>query len=132
VSGKSFRIPSRMLRERNATAMIYGSRNRMCRVLLRMTAVVLFFSVAGLTTGAKNSVYYPHTNGVHFLSCSSKAKVAPAPVLDHQFSLQRIENNIEPQPAETTTRESPCETPPAQRVCITIALQHRSPPLSLA
>jgi len=132
VTGKSFRIPNRIVRERNGTTMIYGPRNKACRVLLRMTAVLLFFSVAGLTTGAKNSVYYPHTNGVHFLSCSSKAKVAPAPVLDHQFSLQRIKNSIEPQSAETTTRESPCETPPARRVCITIALQHRSPPLSLA
>jgi hypothetical protein len=107
-------------------------RNRAGRFLTRVTVLFLLFAVAGLATGAKNSLYYPHSNSVHYLSSASKAKVAAVPVLTDRNLLRPVARVMPPQPVIQTAHENQTEAPPVQQLCVTIALQHRSPPQSLS
>jgi hypothetical protein len=131
MNGKSFPFCPGVIRviEPNLAASS-NPRNNAGRVLTRITILVLLFAVAGLATGAKNSQYYPHTNSVHYLSSSSKAKVAPAPVLTDRNLLRPVAKVIPLQPAIQTGHENQTEAPPVQQLCVTIALQLRSPPQS--
>ncbi|MFZ0909245.1 MAG: hypothetical protein WCC76_18720 [Candidatus Acidiferrales bacterium] len=98
------------------------------RLLMKLTALILLVSVAGLATGAKNSLYYPQDTSVHYLSIGSKAKVAASPAQIDRSPLRLIAKLVPPRPAIRVAFEKKTEAPPIQRLCVTVALQHRSPP----
>jgi hypothetical protein len=105
------------------------ARSLSSRIVTRLLILILLCTVAGLSTGAKNSLYYPRTNAVHYLSAACKIKVAAAPQPIDRTLLQSVAVAIEPQPQIRTGLENQTEAPPVQSVSVTVALQHRSPPL---
>jgi hypothetical protein len=107
-------------------------RNRRDQLLTKLTVMVLLISVAGLATGAKNSLYYPQNNSVHYLSIGSKAKVAASPAQIDRNPLHPVAKLTPPRPATRLAPENKTEAPPIQRLCVTVALQHRSPPSTLS
>jgi hypothetical protein len=98
------------------------------RLLMKLTVLILLVSVAGLATGAKNSLYYPQNASVHYLSIGSKAKVAASPAQIDRSPLRLIAKLVPPRPAIRVAPEKKTEAPPIQHLCVTVALQHRSPP----
>jgi hypothetical protein len=102
------------------------------RLLTKVTVLILLFAVAGLSTGAKNSLYYPRTTSVHYLSIASKAKVAASPAQIDRNPLHPVAKLVPPPPVTRRTIENKAEPPPIQHLCVTVALQHRSPPPALS
>ena len=102
------------------------------RLLARLTVLILLVSVASLATGAKNSVYYPRTISVHYISIGSKAKVAASPARIDRSPLHPVAKLDPPRPVTRIAPENKTEGPPVQRLCVTVALQHRSPPSTLS
>jgi len=107
-------------------------RNPRGRLLTKLTVLILLISVAGLATGAKNSLYYPQNNSVHYLSIGSKAKVAASPAQIDRSPLYPVAKLVPPRPATQLAPEKKTEAPPIQPLCVTVALQHRSPPSTLS
>jgi hypothetical protein len=107
-------------------------RTQLGRILTKMTVLILLISVAGLATGEKNSLYYPQTISVHYISIDSKAKVAASPARIARSPLHPVAKLIAPRPATRIAPENKTEAPPIQRLCVTVALQHRSPPSALS
>jgi hypothetical protein len=100
-------------------------------ILTKVLIFLLLGAVGGLSTGAKNSLYYPQTNSVHFLSAASKIKVPSSPQHVDRNLLQPVARVVASQPETRIGREEQTEAPPVQSVSVTVALQHRSPPLFL-
>jgi hypothetical protein len=98
------------------------------RLLAKAVVLILLLAVAGLTTGAKNSLYYPRPDSVHYLSIASKVKVPASPAQINQSPLHPVAKLEPPRPAIRTAPENEAEAPPVRLLCVTIALQHRSPP----
>lgn len=111
-----------------------GSAREKCaaHVLSRVAILTLLFAVAGLATLAKNSLYYPKSDSVQYVSIASKMKVAHALILEHRQSLQPGVRMILPQPAVRVVTVPRIERTPFPPLALTIAPQHRSPPLSAA
>jgi hypothetical protein len=92
------------------------------------TAVLLLFAVAGLSTLAKNSQYFPNSNPAHYINISNKMKGAPAPVLLDFAPLYPIATVVPPQPC-TPKNHGVEEVPlPSPSIGVTISIRHRSPP----
>jgi hypothetical protein len=98
------------------------------------TAMVflLLVAVAGLSTIAKDSQYFPRTDPVRHASLSTKMKVAHAPVVISGDKLQPIARVVPPLRAVRVTRLEQFETAPLLRISVAVSMQHRSPPFSLA
>jgi hypothetical protein len=107
-------------------------RSELGRLLARLTVLILLVSVASLATGAKNSVYYPRTISVHYLSIGSKAKAVASPAPIDRRPLHPVAKLIALRPATRIAPENKTETLPIQRLCVTVAVQHRSPPSALS
>jgi hypothetical protein len=107
--------------------------NRSRNVLVRLATIALLLVVAGFITHAKTCWYYSPSNPVHYLSIASKAKVAHAPA---DFGYERpwlpVIRSVQAPPVTHSRRPDENEILPIQRISITISLQHRSPPASLA
>ena len=102
------------------------------RLLAKLTVLILLVSVAGLATGAKNSLYYPRNISVHYLSIASKAKVAASATQIDRNPLHPVGKLVPLRPLTRIAPENKTEAPPIQRLCVTVALQHRSPPSVLS
>ena len=95
---------------------------------------VLFLLVAltGLSTFAKYTPYLPKTNPSHFVNHATKMKVAQSPVVLDRAPLYPVATVIPLRPAYRPRRTDKPVAPPIQLVGLTVSLQHRSPPDSLA
>jgi len=98
------------------------------------TALVLLLLVAvvGLCTLAKNGQYYPRTNPVRYVSLSIKMNVAHTSVVNLGDKLEPVARVAPPPPIVRVTRLEQFEATPAQKIGVTVSMQHRSPPPSLA
>ena len=100
-----------------------------CAVFSKVAILLLLVAVAGLSTVAKNSVYYQNMNSIRYVSIASKMKAAHAPIVVSQAPLRFITQVAAPQPAIIAIqRWDKPEDPPIKRISLTITLQHRSPP----
>jgi hypothetical protein len=106
-------------------------KSRFSKTSLQITTVVLLlFAVAGLSTLAKTSQYFPKSHPTHYVNISNKMKVAPAVVLE-QAPLYPVAKVVFPQgtaPANSSREHIPVL---ATSIGVTVSTQHRSPPLLL-
>lgn len=103
---------------------------RRCAAFSKVSVVLLLIAVAGLSTLAKNSLYYQNVSSIRYVSIASKMKVAHAPITASQAPLRLIARIAAPKPpAVVIHRWDMPEDPPIQRISLTLSLQHRSPPL---
>jgi hypothetical protein len=94
------------------------------------TVVLLLFAVAGLSTLAKNSQYFPKSNPTHFVNIANKMKVAPTPVVIERVSLYPIAKVVPPQPCPLRNHRMEEISLPSPSIGVTVSIQHRSPPFS--
>lgn len=109
-----------------------GRRNRSRRLMVRCAILMLLIAVAGLSTLAKNSLYYPKSHPTHYVSIASKARVAQAPAALDRVSLIPVARTVLPQPVVQTAPRGQPETSPIPQIGIVVTRQHRSPPFSLS
>ena len=106
-------------------------KSRFSKTTLQITTVVLLlFAVAGLSTLAKTSQYFPKSHPTHYVNISNKMKVAPAVVLE-QAPLYPVAKVVFPQGPAPTNSSSEHISVLATSIGITVSTQHRSPPLLL-
>jgi hypothetical protein len=99
---------------------------------LRVGMVLLLMAVAGLSTSAKTSQYNPSRSGSdHFLNISTKMKVSHLSVAVEQPSVVRVTRFIPPQP-QIKTQVADLNVAEIPSIAISLSIQHRSPPPSLA
>jgi hypothetical protein len=94
------------------------------------TVVLLLFAVAGLSTLAKTSQYFPKSHPTHYVNISNKMKVATAAVLEHA-PLHPVAKVVFPQGPAPKNRDIEHISVLATPIGITVSTQHRSPPLLL-
>ncbi len=101
------------------------------RTTLRIaTVILLLLAVAGLSTLAKTSQYFPQSHPTHYVNISNKMKAAQ-PVVLEQVPLYPVAKVVPPQPR--APRNHRIEKIPVSCTSIGVAVstQHRSPPYSL-
>jgi hypothetical protein len=102
-------------------------------VLARAAVIfLLLIAVSALSTLAKDGQYFPRTNPARHASLSTKMKVAQPPVIFSGDVLQLVARIAPPPPTFQVTRLEKFEITPIRSISITVSMQHRSPPLSLA
>jgi hypothetical protein len=102
------------------------------RFLRRTAILLLLVSVAGLATTARYSSYLPESSPIHFIAGISKMDVDHLPVL---FAPVRVNATAIIAPPEQTFQcwpESTSQKIELPQIGLTLSLQHRSPPSSLA
>ncbi len=96
----------------------------------RALILLLLCAVPILSTLAKDSIYLPKSNTVHFISIAAKMKVADAPVA--VISAPEIAEPMiaiqQPEPQIRSMRQDELEVPDVPKVSLKVCLQHRSPP----
>lgn len=99
---------------------------------IRITIVLLLFTVAGLFTLAKNGQYYPKSNPAQNVSVSIKMNVAHSSAHVAEEPLQPVARFFLPRPPVGVSRVEVDETPLGPPVGIVVSMQLRSPPPYLA
>ena len=101
------------------------------RSLLNVAIVALLFAVAGLSTLAKNSQYFPKSNPTHYVNIATKMKAAPSRVVVQRERLSPVAKVLPPK-SEVLNRYAAKEEAnlPLPSVGVTVSVQHRSPPSS--
>ena len=94
------------------------------------TVVLLLFAVAGLSTLAKNSQYFPKSNPAHYVNASNKMKAAPSPDVLERAPLYPIAKVVLPQPCAPRNHGVEEISLPSPSIGVTVSIQHRSPPSS--
>jgi len=99
------------------------------RSLLNASIVLLLFAVAGLSTLAKNSQYFPKSNPTHYVNIAAKMKAAPSRVVVQRDRLSPVAKVVPPKP-EIPNKYAVKEEAdlPFPSVGVTVSIQHRSPP----
>ncbi|HXO05078.1 MAG TPA: hypothetical protein VN884_05555 [Candidatus Sulfotelmatobacter sp.] len=106
-------------------------KSRSFKASIQIAAVVLLlFAVAGLSTLAKNSQYFPKSNPTHFVNIASKMKVAPTPVVIERVPLYPFAMVVSPQPCPSRNYGVDEISLPSPSIGITVSIQPRSPPTS--
>ena len=102
--------------------------------VLGRTALVLLLLVAvvGLSTLAKNGQYLPKSDPVRHVFLSIKMDVAHASVVVLSDGLEPVARVAPPRPAVRVNGLEQFEATPVRRISVTVSMQHRSPPPSLA
>jgi hypothetical protein len=97
--------------------------------LLNISIVLLLFAVAGLSTLAKNSQYFPKSNPTHYVNIATKMKAAPSRVVVQRERLSPVAKVLPPK-SEVSNRYTAKEEAnlPLPSVGVTVSIQHRSPP----
>jgi hypothetical protein len=104
---------------------------RFRRLASQTLLLLLALAIPTLSTVAKNSWYLPQSDPGHYLTIASKMKVAGPPVMLHRGLLEPIARVVPSQPQRG--RISRLESEPAVPwISLTVSLQQRSPPASLA
>jgi hypothetical protein len=94
------------------------------------TVVLLLFAVAGLSTLAKNSQYFPKSNPAHYVNASNKMKAAPSADVLERAPLYPIAKVVLPQPCAPRNHGVEEISLPSPSIGVTVSIQHRSPPPS--
>jgi hypothetical protein len=103
------------------------------KMLGRLATVLFLLVIAGYTTHARTCWYCAPSNPVHYLSIASKATVGHASAdIDHHQALEPVIRFVPMPPVVDGYRNYENEIHHIQRISITVSLQHRSPPTSLA
>jgi hypothetical protein len=89
---------------------------------------VLLFAVAGLSTLAKNSQYFPKSHPTHYVNSANKMKAAAQPVVFERAPLQLIAKVVPPRPRAPKKRGIEEVSFPLPSIGVTVSIQHRSPP----
>jgi hypothetical protein len=95
-----------------------------------VTAILLLFAVAALSTLAKNSQYFPDSNPTHYVNIANKMKAAPPPVLFERAPLHPVAKVVPPQPCAPKNHGVEEISLPLPSIGVTVSIQHRSPPPS--
>jgi hypothetical protein len=104
-------------------------KSRLARTSLQIaTVVLLLFAVAGLSTLAKNSQYFPKSNPAHYVNASNKMKVVAPPVVFERAPLQPIAKVVPPRPCVPKKHGIEEVSLPLPSIGVTVSIQHRSPP----
>jgi len=112
-----------------ASGMCLANRSK---VWPRVAVFFLLVALAGLSTFAKYTPYLPKTDPSHFVNHATKMKVAQSPVVLDRAPLHPVATVIPPRPAYRPRSTDKPVAPPIQLIGLTVSLQHRSPPASLA
>ena len=107
-------------------------RNSRSSIWQRAAVLFLLVALAGLSTFAKYTPYLPKTDPSHFVNNATKLKVAQSPLVLDRTSLYPVATVVPPRPAYRPRRSEEPATPPIQVIGLTVSIQHRSPPSSLA
>jgi hypothetical protein len=109
--------------------MSESMKSRLFKASVQIAAVVfLLFAVAGLSTLAKNSQYFPKSNPTHYVNIANKMKAGSSPVLLERAPLHPIANAVTPQPRAPKKHEFEKVSLPSPSIGVTVSIQHRSPP----
>ena len=98
----------------------------------RAAVLFLLVALAGLSTFAKYTPYLPKTDPSHFVNNATKLKVAQSPLVLDRAPLHPVATVVPPRPAYRPRRTDEPVAPPIQVIGLTVSIQHRSPPTSLA
>ena len=98
----------------------------------RFSILFLLIAVAGLSTLAKNSLYYPQSSSVRYVSIASKMNVVHAPTTIDQTPLESAVRVAAPRPVIPAVHRDQPEVPSVPRIALAVCLQHRSPPACIA
>jgi len=101
-------------------------------LLFKSAILLLLFGVAGLSTLAKISQYYPQTAPMRYVTIANKMNVAHPPALLARKPLYTIARAMLQPSVYCLTRCVEPDVPCTQRIGIVVSLQHRSPPSLLA
>jgi hypothetical protein len=104
-------------------------KSRLSKASLQIvTAVLLLFAVAALSTLAKNSQYFPKSNPTHYVNSANKMKAAAPPVVFERAPLQPIAKVVPPRLRAPKEHGIEKVSLPLPSIGITVSIQHRSPP----
>jgi hypothetical protein len=104
-------------------------KSRLLKTNLQIAAIILLlFAVAGLSTLAKNSQYFPKSNPTHYVSIANKMKAAASPILLERAPLYPTMKVAPPQPRAPKKHEIEEVALPSPSIGVTVSIQHRSPP----
>jgi hypothetical protein len=92
--------------------------------------VLLLFAVAGLSTLAKNSQYFPKSHPTHYVNIASKMNTAASPVLLEREPLYPVARVVLPQPRVSANHGVNEISLPSLSIGVTVSIQPRSPPSS--
>ena len=101
-------------------------------IFAKIAILALLVLVAGFATAAKHSWYYSESHPAHYLSISSKMKVAHAGGVFVRTNTEPVAKIASPQQERKSTRRDRPETPPIRQISVRVSLQHRSPPFLLS
>jgi hypothetical protein len=102
------------------------------RSLLNVSIILLLCAVAGLSTLAKNSQYFPKSNPTHYVNIATKMKAAPSRVVVQRERLSPVAKVLPPKSEVLNRYAAKKEASlPLPSVGVTVSVQHRSPPSSL-
>lgn len=105
------------------------SKRTSARYVTRFVVFVLLFSVAGLSTRAKTSLYYPNQNSAHYLSIASKMlKSSQSVATLEQPAIQPVSAPLPPRLPEARPVAEDLTSPKPALLRLFISLQLRSPP----
>ncbi|MGH9684374.1 MAG: hypothetical protein ACRD4S_12285 [Candidatus Acidiferrales bacterium] len=96
----------------------------------RIIVFVLLVAVAMLSTFAKDSLYLPTTNAVHYVNISSKMQDGHATTAVDLEPAQPVANVLPYRPRPRIVRRPRSYIPPVPSTGAVVSLQHRSPPTS--
>lgn len=93
----------------------------------RVAVLTLLVALAGFSTFAKLSQYFPKPNPAQYVSISSKMKVAQSTVIVDRHMLYPVARVVPPHPVRTIRLE-PLSLVSIRRIGLTVCIRHRSPP----
>jgi hypothetical protein len=94
--------------------------------------LLLLAAVPGLSTLAKDGQYFPRTNPVRRVSLSIKMNVSHAPAVIVSDRLETVAKTVSPPPTVRVDGLEQSEIAPISTIGISLSMQHRYPPLTLA
>jgi hypothetical protein len=105
------------------------SKRTSARLITRFVVFVLLFSVAGLSTRAKTSLYYANHNSAHYLSIASKMKSGQSVPALEQPAIQPVSAPLRAGLPEALPVAENLTNPKPALPGLFVSLQLRSPPL---
>jgi len=102
------------------------------RTMAKLAILALLLALAGLSTLAKQGQFYPRTNPVRQISAATKMSVPQTARTLDCVPTQPAARLILPQPQDRPVRMVAPELSSIAWAHLTLPLQHRAPPLSVA
>jgi hypothetical protein len=108
------------------------SRNARARFWARTSALVLAFAVMGLATVAKSGGFQPRSAARSHLHAAAKMDVERLELSSIRAPLHPITRIAPARPQFCQTQNQELDVPLAENLGLTLALKHRSPPVTIA